>query len=503
MTALLFSFSVLSLLICFSAFITPTLANHEGEPGVTGYNSVKDESVLEFQIKSTQQSYHERSDKYTPHTAYYYSSLTWQLQQGVRAFELMVHLPNDCPMFGANSEEECNSNSFPVYHTRIYDEYSNCATLTKCIEEIVAYMDGHGYALGGNNEYSGEPVFITIEPYTLKGWDAAMFTKLDDVIRREIEPNKLFTPLKFGAEPDDDTHPWPDWNDITLRKVSNHVVVINRARSLPDIYASYEAEVYASTVSWFYSCKVGVFEDEPELFPYCRVFEINKARRNAGTIQAYSQWALVQCKADDGLVQSILSEAEEQEQQYYFYVASDHEWTVSDNVEDRDNLRAMEQSRGLLLLHRFPLTVNMWQARAMFDVIDLNGDNELTWRELLTYTKLESRDDGRAARYVMDYMQALCPIALERFYELERLGVLIYGNVDVDVERAKKRRNAALHAGCHLIQTTWPQLRWGDRNQRKSSTSVSEDYYSVILGCEGLKNMDVLFANSYCVVTPS
>jgi hypothetical protein len=137
----------------------------------------------QVQVLATHNSYHIQQDSpvaSSPTTQYTHAPLDQQLDRGVRGFELDV----------ANAPD----GQFPVLHTPVVDNTSNCTPIARCLEEVRRWSTAHpGHV----------PIFILIEPKnddidftidpTLRRFDAAGLDQLDAVVRSSLG-RQLITP---------------------------------------------------------------------------------------------------------------------------------------------------------------------------------------------------------------------------------------------------------------------------------------------------------------------
>jgi hypothetical protein len=137
----------------------------------------------QVQVLATHNSYHIQQDapiQSSPTTQYTHAPLDQQLDLGVRGFEIdAVNAPDG---------------SFPVLHTPVVDNTSNCTPLAQCLQVTRAWSAAHpGHV----------PIFILIEPKnddvdfvidpTLRRFDAAGVDHLDKTVRASLG-RQLITP---------------------------------------------------------------------------------------------------------------------------------------------------------------------------------------------------------------------------------------------------------------------------------------------------------------------
>jgi Phosphoinositide phospholipase C, Ca2+-dependent len=137
----------------------------------------------QVQVLATHNSYHIQQDvpiAASPTTQYTHAALDQQLDLGVRGFELDVVNPPD--------------GQFPVLHTPVVDNTSNCTPLAQCLEVTRTWSRAHpGHV----------PIFILLEPKddpidfvidpTLRPFDAGGLDQLDAVVRKSLG-RQLITP---------------------------------------------------------------------------------------------------------------------------------------------------------------------------------------------------------------------------------------------------------------------------------------------------------------------
>ncbi|HEV8205363.1 MAG TPA: Ca2+-dependent phosphoinositide-specific phospholipase C [Acidimicrobiia bacterium] len=137
----------------------------------------------QVQVLATHNSYHIQQDvpiQSSPTTQYTHAPLDQQLDLGVRGFELDVVNPPD--------------GQFPVLHTPVVDNTSNCTPIAQCLDVTRTWSKAHpGHV----------PIFILIEPKdddidfvidpTLRRFDAAGLDQLDAIVRKSLG-RQLITP---------------------------------------------------------------------------------------------------------------------------------------------------------------------------------------------------------------------------------------------------------------------------------------------------------------------
>jgi Phosphoinositide phospholipase C, Ca2+-dependent len=137
----------------------------------------------QVQVLATHNSYHIQQDApipASPTSQYTHGPLDQQLDLGVRSFELdIVNAPDG---------------QFPVLHTPVVDNTSNCTPLAQCLDVVGRWSRAHpGHV----------PIFILVEPKegglervldpTLEGFDAAGLDELDAQVRSSLG-RRLITP---------------------------------------------------------------------------------------------------------------------------------------------------------------------------------------------------------------------------------------------------------------------------------------------------------------------
>jgi hypothetical protein len=137
----------------------------------------------QVQVLATHNSYHIQQDvpiASSPTTQYTHAPLDQQLELGVRGFEIDVVNPPD--------------GQFPVLHTPVVDNTSNCTPIAQCLEVTRAWSKAHpGHV----------PIFILLEPKddpidfvidpTLRPFDAGGLDQLDAIVRKSLG-RQLITP---------------------------------------------------------------------------------------------------------------------------------------------------------------------------------------------------------------------------------------------------------------------------------------------------------------------
>jgi hypothetical protein len=137
----------------------------------------------QVQVLATHNSYHIQQDvpiASSPTTQYTHAPLDQQLDLGVRGFEIDVVNPPD--------------GQFPVLHTPVVDNTSNCTPIAQCLEVTRAWSKAHpGHV----------PIFILLEPKddpidfvidpTLRPFDAGGLDQLDAIVRKSLG-RQLITP---------------------------------------------------------------------------------------------------------------------------------------------------------------------------------------------------------------------------------------------------------------------------------------------------------------------
>jgi hypothetical protein len=151
---------------------------------VAGANRLDDTlRTNQVQVLATHNSYHIQQDApiaSSPTTQYTHAPLDQQLDLGVRGFELdVVNAPDG---------------QFPVLHTPVVDNTSNCTPIAQCLQVVRKWSTAHpGHV----------PIFILIAPKnddidfvidpTLRRFDAAGVDQLDATVRSSLG-RQLITP---------------------------------------------------------------------------------------------------------------------------------------------------------------------------------------------------------------------------------------------------------------------------------------------------------------------
>ena len=166
------------------AAVVVALAVASGAVSSAGANRLDDTlRANQVQVLATHNSYHIEQDapiRSSPTTQYTHAPLDQQLDLGVRGFELDVVNPPD--------------GTFPVMHTPVVDNTSNCTPIAQCLEVTRTWSKAHpGHV----------PIFILIEPKnddidfvidpTLRRFDAAGVDQLDAIVRKSLG-RQLITP---------------------------------------------------------------------------------------------------------------------------------------------------------------------------------------------------------------------------------------------------------------------------------------------------------------------
>jgi hypothetical protein len=146
----------------------------------------------DVQMLGTHNSYHRRPNRpLLPNesAAYEHPSLDRQLDGGIRSLELDAY----------------NGPDFPVLHTFLVDQESNCSTIADCLRSIDRWSDAHPGHLTlvvliepKPLPASSNPVFQalldrTIAQHGLADWDTAALAHLDTTVRHAFG-RKLVTP---------------------------------------------------------------------------------------------------------------------------------------------------------------------------------------------------------------------------------------------------------------------------------------------------------------------
>ena len=220
-------------LLVAGALVVVTSTGDEPRPGP--YPDDSELRLQDVQMLGTHNSYHRRPSRpLLPGEGadYEHPSITAQLDAGIRSLELDAH----------------NGPDFPVFHTPLLDERSNCPTLQGCLRMVDRWSDTHPGHL---------PVVVLIEPKPLPAnsnpvfqelldraaarqhlsdWDAPALARLDSTVRHTFG-RSLVTPDEVrGRHPTlrraIRTRGWP-----TLAKLRGRVlVVLNTAGPTHDRY---------------------------------------------------------------------------------------------------------------------------------------------------------------------------------------------------------------------------------------------------------------------------
>ena len=192
--------------------------------------------VNDVQVLGTHNSYHLRPDRnMQPDDAsnYAHPPLDEQLDSGIRSLELDVQ----------------NGPDFPVYHSIIVDQSSNCPTLAACLDTIAQWSSAHpGHVpmtvfvelkeLPTNANASLQQIIDNfVQQNQLAPWDAAALDRLDAVVR-DAFGKQLITPDEVRGKHSTlraaiTSSGWP-----TLGKTRGGVMVIfNSAQQRPTYLA--------------------------------------------------------------------------------------------------------------------------------------------------------------------------------------------------------------------------------------------------------------------------
>jgi hypothetical protein len=136
----------------------------------------------QVQVLATHNSYHIQQDQpvaASPTTQYTHRPLDQQLDLGVRSFEFdVVNAPDG---------------TFPVLHTPVVDQTSNCTPLAQCLDVVRRWSRAHpGHVPISVLVEPKEEIELVIDP-SLRGFDAAGLDQLDAVVRSSLG-RQLITP---------------------------------------------------------------------------------------------------------------------------------------------------------------------------------------------------------------------------------------------------------------------------------------------------------------------
>jgi hypothetical protein len=170
--------------VSIAAAVVVVVAVASGAVPSAGANRLDDTlRTNQVQVLATHNSYHIQQDvpiASSPTTQYTHAPLDQQLDHGVRGFELdVVNAPDG---------------QFPVLHTPVVDNTSNCTPIAQCLQLVRTWSRTHpGHV----------PIFILVEPVdddidhvldpTLRRFDAAGVDQLDNVVRSSLG-RQLITP---------------------------------------------------------------------------------------------------------------------------------------------------------------------------------------------------------------------------------------------------------------------------------------------------------------------
>jgi hypothetical protein len=192
--------------------------------------------VNEVQLLGTHNSYHLRPDRQLQPNEpadYTHPPLDVQLTQGIRSLEIDVQ----------------NGPTFPVYHSIVVDQRSNCATLEVCLDTVQQWSRANpGHVplmvfvelkqLPVNSNPTLQQVidnFVTTNQLT--PWDAAALDRLDSVVRR-VFGKDLITPDEVRGRHSTlraavTQSGWP-----TLAKTRGRVIVVFNSEVMKPTYLS-------------------------------------------------------------------------------------------------------------------------------------------------------------------------------------------------------------------------------------------------------------------------
>jgi Phosphoinositide phospholipase C, Ca2+-dependent len=191
--------------------------------------------VNHVQVLGTHNSYHVRPTRNMAAddaSNYAHPPLDQQLESGIRSLEIDVQ----------------NGPGFPVYHSIIVDQSSNCATLEACLMTIAAWSSanpGHvpitvfvelkELPAPNPNAIVQQVVDDFVKRNNLAPWDAAALDRLDAVVRAAFG-NQLVTPDEVRGKHATlraaiTSSGWP-----TLAKTRGRVMVIFNSRKLRETY---------------------------------------------------------------------------------------------------------------------------------------------------------------------------------------------------------------------------------------------------------------------------
>jgi hypothetical protein len=150
--------------------------------GSRGYRLDDELRMNQVQVLATHNSYHIQQDQpipASPTTQYTHPPLDQQLDLGVRGFELDV----------VNSPD----GTFPVVHTPVVDNTSNCTPLAQCLDVVRQWSRAHpGHVPINILVEPKDEIELVIDP-TLRPFDAAGLDQLDALVRASLG-RQLITP---------------------------------------------------------------------------------------------------------------------------------------------------------------------------------------------------------------------------------------------------------------------------------------------------------------------
>jgi hypothetical protein len=204
--------------------------------GAAGGAAAQDRNVRidQIQVLGTHNSYHLRPDRAmaaTDASNYAHPPLDQQLDRGIRGLEVDIQ----------------NAPDFPVYHSIIVDQSSNCPTLAACLETVATWSSAHRDHLPltiflelkeiptNTNPVLQQAIDSFVAANGLKMWDASSIDAVDSAVRRAFG-KRLLTPDQVRGSAKTlrgalATKGWP-----TLTRARGRVMVILNSDRHHDLY---------------------------------------------------------------------------------------------------------------------------------------------------------------------------------------------------------------------------------------------------------------------------
>ncbi|CAM9318285.1 unnamed protein product [Scytosiphon promiscuus] len=149
--------------------------------------------INQLQVLGTHNSYHRRTNIPALRSAWpcHYSSITAQLDAGVRHLELDIHF-------------DWKTGRWFVYHISVVDPLSSCHCLLSCLHEIRVWSDlnpsHHIIFMDIELKLTGD--FLRICGHHTPGQDRAAFLSLQDSVLEAFLPERILTPRDVRGDYD-------------------------------------------------------------------------------------------------------------------------------------------------------------------------------------------------------------------------------------------------------------------------------------------------------------